>query len=82
MASVGMEMTTAWGAPSIGARLAGEPKVNPALLELDNLTMFRHVGSASAHTRDAMEQWLWTPRGLHRGQPPKTPVPETPFKGW
>ena len=34
----------------------GEPKFNPALLELDNLTMFPHVGSASVHTRDAMGQ--------------------------
>ena len=61
----------------------GEPKVNPALLELDNVTMFPHVGSASIHTRDAMGQLVVDNLvAFTQGKPPKTPVPETPFKGW
>lgn len=61
----------------------GEPKIDPQFLELDNVMLLPHVGSASVHTRDAMGQlvvdnlaaWL-------AGKPPLTPVPETPFKGW
>jgi lactate dehydrogenase-like 2-hydroxyacid dehydrogenase len=61
----------------------GEPQVNPALLELDNLTMFPHVGSASVHTRNAMGQLVVDNLvAFTQGKPPKTPVPETPFKGW
>jgi lactate dehydrogenase-like 2-hydroxyacid dehydrogenase len=61
----------------------GEPKLNPVLLELDNLTMFPHVGSASVHTRDAMGQLVVDNLvAFTEGKPPKTPVPETPFKGW
>ena len=55
----------------------------PALLELDNVTMFPHVGSASVHTRDAMGQLVVDNLvAFTQGRPPKTPVPETPFKGW
>jgi lactate dehydrogenase-like 2-hydroxyacid dehydrogenase len=61
----------------------GEPKLDPAFLELDNLTMFPHVGSASVHTRDAMGQLVVDNLvAFVEGKPPKTPVPETPFKGW
>ena len=61
----------------------GEPKVNPALLDLDNVTAFPHVGSASVHTRDAMGQLVVENlAAFAQGKPPKTPVPETPFKGW
>jgi lactate dehydrogenase-like 2-hydroxyacid dehydrogenase len=61
----------------------GEPKLNPALLELDNLTAFPHVGSASQHTRDQMGQLVVDNlAAFAAGKPPKTPVPETPFKGW
>ncbi len=61
----------------------GEPRFNPALLELDNLTMFPHVGSASQHTRNAMGQLVVDNLvAFVEGEPPKTPVPETPFKGW
>ncbi len=61
----------------------GEPDVNPALLELDNLTLFPHVGSASMHTRNAMGQLVVDNLvAFAEGKPPKTPVPETPFKGW
>ena len=34
----------------------GEPNINPAFLELDNVTLLPHVGSASIHTRNAMGQ--------------------------
>ena len=30
----------------------GEPNINPAFLELDNVTLLPHVGSASIHTRE------------------------------
>ncbi len=61
----------------------GEPNINPAFLELDNVTLFPHVGSASIHTRDAMGQLVVDNLvAFAEGKPPKTPVPETPFKGW
>ncbi len=61
----------------------GEPNINPALLALDNLTLFPHVGSASMHTRNAMGQLVVDNLvAFAEGKPPKTPVPETPFKGW
>jgi lactate dehydrogenase-like 2-hydroxyacid dehydrogenase len=60
-----------------------EPKVNPAFLELDNATLFPHVGSASQHTRNAMGQLVVDNLvAFVQGKPPRTPVPETPFKGW
>lgn len=58
-------------------------KVNPVLLELDNVTMFPHGGSASVHTRDAMGQLVVDNLvAATEGKPPKTPVPATPYKGW
>lgn len=61
----------------------GEPNVNPALLDLDNLTAFPHVGSASQHTRNGMGQLVVDNLvAFTQGKPPKTPVLETPFKGW
>lgn len=60
-----------------------EPRLNPAFLELDNATLFPHVGSASQHTRDAMGQLVVDNLVVFvEGKPPKTPVPETPFRGW
>jgi lactate dehydrogenase-like 2-hydroxyacid dehydrogenase len=60
-----------------------EPKINPAFLKLDNVTLFPHVGSASNHTRDAMGQLVVDNLvAFVEGRPPKTPVPETPFRGW
>jgi lactate dehydrogenase-like 2-hydroxyacid dehydrogenase len=60
-----------------------EPKLNPALLELDNVTLFPHVGSASVHTRNAMGQLVVDNlAAFAAGRPPLTPVAETPFKGW
>jgi lactate dehydrogenase-like 2-hydroxyacid dehydrogenase len=61
----------------------GEPKINPAFLELDNAALFPHVGSGSIHTRNAMGQLVVDNLDAYaEGKPPKTPVPETPFKGW
>ena len=60
-----------------------EPNINPAFLELDNVTLYPHVGSASVHTRDAMGQLVVDNLIAYtEGRPPKTPVPETPFHGW
>jgi lactate dehydrogenase-like 2-hydroxyacid dehydrogenase len=60
-----------------------EPRVNPALLELDNVTLFPHLGSASQHTRNAMGQLVVDNLvAFAEGRPPLTPVAETPFKGW
>jgi lactate dehydrogenase-like 2-hydroxyacid dehydrogenase len=60
-----------------------EPRLNPAFLELDNATLFPHLGSASQHTRDAMGQLAVDNLiAFVERKPPKTPVPETPFKGW
>ena len=61
----------------------GEPRINPAFLQLDNATLLPHVGSASQHTRNAMGQLVMDNlTAFAEGKPPKTPVPETPFKGW
>jgi lactate dehydrogenase-like 2-hydroxyacid dehydrogenase len=60
-----------------------EPEVPAELLEMDNVVLFPHLGSASVHTRDKMDQLVvdnivaWA-----QGKPPLTPVPETPFKSW
>lgn len=60
-----------------------EPRIDPAFLELDNVTLLPHVGSASNHTRGAMGQLVVDNLlAFAAGTPPKTPVPETPFKGW
>jgi lactate dehydrogenase-like 2-hydroxyacid dehydrogenase len=61
----------------------GEPNIDPAFLELDNVTLLPHVGSASNYTRDAMGQLVVDNLvAFAEGRPPKTPVPETPFRGW
>jgi len=63
--------------------LVDEPRVRPEFLELDNLTLFPHVGSASQHTRNAMGQLVVDNLvAFAQARPPLTPVPETPFKGW
>jgi lactate dehydrogenase-like 2-hydroxyacid dehydrogenase len=47
---------------------------------MDHIVLFPHLGSASVHTRRAMEQLVvdnllaW-----NAGKPPLTPVPETPW---
>ncbi|MGC1779560.1 MAG: 2-hydroxyacid dehydrogenase [Xanthobacteraceae bacterium] len=60
-----------------------EPEVPAELIALDNVVLFPHLGSASVHTRDKMDQLVvdnivaWA-----HGEPPLTPVPETPFTSW
>jgi lactate dehydrogenase-like 2-hydroxyacid dehydrogenase len=60
-----------------------EPEVPAELLALDNVVLLPHLGSASVFTREKMDQLLvdnllaWS-----RGEPPLTPVPETPWQGW
>ena len=57
-----------------------EPEVPKEYLELDNVTLFPHLGSSTAHTRQKMEQLVvdnllaWA-----AGKAPLTPVPETPW---
>jgi lactate dehydrogenase-like 2-hydroxyacid dehydrogenase len=57
-----------------------EPKVPAELMAMENVVLFPHLGSASLHTRQAMDQLVvdnlvaWA-----AGNPPLTPVPETPW---
>lgn len=60
-----------------------EPHVNPEILTLDNVVVLPHVASASIHTRRLMAQLVVDNlTAFAAGEPPLTPVPETPFKGW
>jgi lactate dehydrogenase-like 2-hydroxyacid dehydrogenase len=58
-----------------------EPRVPAALLQLDNVVVLPHVGSASIRTRLAMAN-LVVDNALSwiSGAGPLTPVPETPWK--
>jgi lactate dehydrogenase-like 2-hydroxyacid dehydrogenase len=62
---------------------AKEPEVPKALIEMENVVLFPHLGSASVYTRERMDQLVvdniaaWA-----ADRPPLTPVPETPFKSW
>jgi lactate dehydrogenase-like 2-hydroxyacid dehydrogenase len=61
----------------------GEPNINPAFFQLDNVTLVPHIGSASIHTRSRMGQLVVDNLlAFAAGKPPLTPVPETPFQGW
>lgn len=57
-----------------------EPHVPAELIAMDNVVLFPHLGSASDHTRRAMDQLVvdnllaW-----FSGKPPLTPVQETPY---
>lgn len=57
-----------------------EPDIDPAFLDLDNVVLLPHTGSASQYTHGAMGQLLvdnlksWFETGR-----PLTPVPETPW---
>jgi lactate dehydrogenase-like 2-hydroxyacid dehydrogenase len=57
-----------------------EPEVPKEYLELDNVTLFPHLGSSTVHTRQKMGQLVvdnllaWA-----AGKAPITPVPETPW---
>jgi lactate dehydrogenase-like 2-hydroxyacid dehydrogenase len=59
---------------------AEEPEVPKELIEMENVVLLPHVGSASVATRDAMDQLVvdnilaWAV-----GKPPLTPVVETPY---
>ena len=59
---------------------ANEPQVPRELIEMEQVVLFPHVGSASVHTRRAMDQLVvdnllaWA-----SGRPPLTPVRETPW---
>jgi lactate dehydrogenase-like 2-hydroxyacid dehydrogenase len=61
---------------------ANEPNVPQALIDMEQVVLLPHVGSASLHTRQAMDQlvvdnlFAWAD-----GKPPLTPVPETPWRG-
>jgi lactate dehydrogenase-like 2-hydroxyacid dehydrogenase len=60
---------------------ANEPLVPRELIDMDNVVLFPHLGSASVHTRAAMDKLVldnllsWA-----SGKGPLTPVPETPPK--
>ncbi|MGP0095050.1 MAG: 2-hydroxyacid dehydrogenase [Xanthobacteraceae bacterium] len=57
-----------------------EPDVPRELLEMEQVVLFPHLGSASVHTRRAMEQLvLDNLLAWGQGKPPLTPVPETPW---
>jgi lactate dehydrogenase-like 2-hydroxyacid dehydrogenase len=64
---------------------AREPEVPPELIAMENVVLFPHLGSASIHTRERMDQLVvdnlvaWA-----AGKPPLTPIPETPWpsKNW
>jgi lactate dehydrogenase-like 2-hydroxyacid dehydrogenase len=59
---------------------AKEPQVPSALIEMDHVVLFPHLGSSTEVTRAAMDQLVvdnilaWV-----AGKPPLTPVSETPF---
>ena len=60
-----------------------EPNINPEWLSVPNVTLLPHVGSASIHTRNGMGQLTADNLVAYtKGAVPKTPVAETPFKGW
>ncbi len=60
-----------------------EPTINPEWMSVPNVTLFPHVGSASVYTRDGMGQLVVDNLvAFAKGEAPKTPVAETPFKGW
>jgi lactate dehydrogenase-like 2-hydroxyacid dehydrogenase len=56
-----------------------EPEVPPELIAMENVVLFPHLGSATVHTRDKMDQLVvdnllaWA-----AGKPPLTAVAETP----
>lgn len=62
---------------------ANEPDVPDELIAMDHVVLWPHVGSASLFTREKMDQLVvdnilaWA-----AGQPPLTPVAETPWRSW
>ncbi len=58
-----------------------EPRVPQELIDMGNIVLFPHVGSASVHTRNAMGQLVVDNLvDFFAGKGPRTPVPETPWK--
>jgi lactate dehydrogenase-like 2-hydroxyacid dehydrogenase len=56
-----------------------EPKVPAELIGMDHIVLFPHLGSASAATRQAMDQLVVDNlKAWFSGKGPLTPVPETP----
>jgi lactate dehydrogenase-like 2-hydroxyacid dehydrogenase len=63
--------------------MLNEPHINPELMEIDNLVLLPHVGSASLHTRQGMAQMVVDNLIAYKeGRTPLSPVPETPFSAW
>ncbi len=61
----------------------GEPNINPEFMALENAVLLPHIGSASVLTRDHMGQLVVDNLAAYVSrQSPKSPVDETPFKGW
>ncbi len=59
---------------------AEEPKVPDALLAMEHVVLFPHIGSASVHTRERMDQLVADNlKAWAAGQPPLSPVAETPW---
>lgn len=57
-----------------------EPQVPQELIEMDHIVLFPHLGSASVHTRKAMDQLVVDNlKSWFAGKGPLTPVPETPY---
>ncbi|MFD1332213.1 2-hydroxyacid dehydrogenase [Methylopila musalis] len=62
---------------------AHEPHVPAALIALENAVLLPHVGSASVATRRAMADLVVANLEAYAaGEPPLSPVAETPFRGW
>ena len=60
---------------------ADEPRVPQALLELENVVVVPHIGSATNHTRGLMGRLVVdNVRSWFAGRGPLTPVPETPWR--
>jgi lactate dehydrogenase-like 2-hydroxyacid dehydrogenase len=60
---------------------ADEPAVPATLTALDHVVLLPHVGSASLHTRQMMDQLTVDNLLAYAvGKPPLTPVPETPWR--
>lgn len=62
---------------------AHEPQVPAELMALENTVLLPHVGSASVATRRAMADLVVANLEAYAaGEPPLSPVEETPFRGW
>jgi lactate dehydrogenase-like 2-hydroxyacid dehydrogenase len=58
-----------------------EPQVPQELIGMDHIVLFPHLGSASAATRQAMDQLVVDNlKAWFAGKAPLTPVPETPAR--